>query len=85
MQQLFLGGFGGQQELEALHAAGEGLLALAADIDLARRVFADQHHRKARLAPGGFLETGGDLRHFAAQGLGKSLAVDDRGSCHTAA
>ena len=52
-------------------------LALVADIDLARRILADQHHGEAGLAAGRGDEGGhggGDAR---AQALGEGLAVDD--------
>ena len=82
--QRLLGGIGGKQVLEALHAAGHGLLALVADIDLAGRILADQHHREPRLAPGGRLEACRHLRHPGAQAFGEGLAVDDRRGAHTA-
>ena len=47
-QQIGLRDVGGQLVLERGHAGGLGLLVLAADIDLAGGIVADQHHRKAR-------------------------------------
>jgi hypothetical protein len=75
--QFALGGVGGQAVFEAGHAAGDGLLGLGGDIDLARRVLADQHHGKACLAACSRLERGGGHGDAGAQGFGKQLAVDD--------
>ena len=47
-QQIGLAGVGGQAVLEALHPGLDRRLALVADIDLARRILADQHDRQAR-------------------------------------
>ena len=47
-EQLRLAGFGWQAMLERAHAGFHGLLGLGADINLARRVFANQHNRKPR-------------------------------------
>ena len=47
-QQIGLRDIGRQPVLERRHAGGLGLLVLAADIDFAGGVVADQHHREAR-------------------------------------
>ena len=52
-QQLGFGRALGQAMIEARHAELGRELALAADIDLARRVLADQHRCQARLGPAG--------------------------------
>ena len=50
-QQIGLRDVGRQHVLERRHAGGLGLLVLAADIDLAGRIAADQHHREPRRQP----------------------------------
>ena len=47
-QKIGLGGLGGQLVLEGRHPGLGRLLALVADVDLARRVLAHQHDRKPR-------------------------------------
>ena len=71
---------GRQLVLEARHTGFHRLLALGADVDLARRVLAHQHHGKARLAARLRFERGSKLTHLAAQVRGKGLPIDHRGS-----
>ena len=52
-------------------------LALGADIDRARRILADQHHRQPRRAAGRFAEARDLRRDARAQRRGERLAVDD--------
>ena len=80
-QQIGLGRFGWQLVLEAVHARFHRALALGADIDLACRVLAHQHHGQASLAPGLGLERSGKIAHAGAQGGGEGLSVD-HGSSH---
>ena len=78
-KQLGLGGVGGQAMLEARHAGGERRLVLGADIDLARRILADQQRGEAGLAAGVRDEgrhRGGDP---GPETLGERLAVDQNG------
>ncbi len=81
-QELRLGGRGGKAAGDGLHADLFGLLALAADIDLAGGVFAHQHHGQAWLqAVAGRQML--DLRRDArAQAFRKRLAVDDPRVAH---
>ena len=65
-----------QLVFKAGHAAFDGLLGLAGDIDLAGRILAHQHHGQPGLAPGLAFETGGLRGDAAAQGSGKGLAID---------
>src|SRR3546814_13654827 len=74
---IFLACGGGQLELHALHARGDGHLALVADVDGTGRIFADQHHGQPRLAPGLGDEGADPVRDLAAKRLRKGLAVDD--------
>ena len=46
-EQRFLRGAGVEAMLEGSHSRLSGLSHLVAHIDLARRVFADQHHRES--------------------------------------
>ena len=75
--QLGLAGRVGKPVREALHAGCEGRLALEADIDLACRILADQHHREAGLAAGLGGEGGHGGGDAGAQALGEGFAVDD--------
>ena len=65
-----------------MHAGGEGLLALGANIDLAGRVLSDQHDRKS----GGYPEAGlkvGDLSgHPGAQAVCLGPTVDKLSFAH---
>ena len=65
-----------QLVLEAGHPGLDRLLALAPDIDLARRILADQHHGETRLASGAPHEFRGMRGHAVAQVCGKGLAVN---------
>ncbi len=76
-QQLGLRGLGRQAVGLGMHARGGGLLALAADIDLAGGVLADQHHGQARRQAVLGLQ-GRDLGGDLLAKLGREgLAVDD--------
>ena len=68
-----------QAMLEGVHPRFHRLLALGADIDLAGRILAHQHHRQARRQIMIALQTFDRRRHPAAQALGKGLAVDAGG------
>ena len=78
-QQIGLGRRGVQLVLIGVHADFDGLLALVADVYLARRVLADQNHGEA----GGDAVIGlqrRDLRRdFLANRSGEGFAVDDLG------
>ena len=63
--------------LFGVHAGGLGLLALGLDVDLAGRILAHQHHRKAGLHPVQGLQLGHVLGDALAEPRSKSLAVDD--------
>ena len=76
-QQLVLRRRLGQAVGGADHARRLGRLALGTDIDLARRVLADDHHRQPRLAPRRRLESGDQRRHAFTQRRRERLAVDD--------
>ena len=65
-----------------MHARGKGMLALGADVDLAGRVVAHQHHRQAWLQAVLGLQPRHLLGHLGAQALGVDLAVDDLGWAH---
>ena len=75
-QQLGLRGLRRQAMIEARHADLGGCLALAADVDLARGIGADQHRREA--GPGHTLgdERRHALGHAAAQAGCERLAID---------
>ena len=75
-QQLVSWGIRGQAMLEARHACGHGRLVLGADIDLARRVFADQHDREPGLAPGARFERCGMACNTLAQLAGERFSVN---------
>ena len=81
-QQLGLARFRRQPVLERAHAGLGGLPRLRADVDLAHRVVAHQHHRQA----GGETGLRGEPRHHLgdprAQPLGERLAVDPRRLSH---
>ena len=77
-EQRRLAGIGRQAVFEAGDARRLAGLALGADIDLARRILADQHHSEAR-TPAGMMRKRRRARSDPrAQALGKSLAVDER-------
>ena len=80
--QIGLGRFGRQLVFKAGHTGFNRLLALVADIDLAGRIIADQHHGQTGLAARlGFERCRSDADAFA-QGSGKGLAIDDPGLAH---
>ena len=62
---------------EALHPRLDRRLVLRSDIDLARRVLADEDDRKARRAPGGGAERRDQFPDSGAQIGRECLAVDD--------
>src|SRR5262245_40231072 len=64
--------------IEMIDAGRVRLLGLAADVDLARGIFADQYDREAG-NDGLARECGGPLGDTAAQVFGNGFAVDDRG------
>jgi hypothetical protein len=76
-QQIGLRDIGGQFVLERGHAGGLRLRVLAADIDFAGRVIADQHHGKARrelmlaLDPGDFVRDAGAVVPIPDAGYGE--------------
>jgi hypothetical protein len=72
-----LGGVGIQPVLVGIHPDLDRLLVLGAHIDLARRIFAHQHHRKARRHPVLGLEPINMLCHLPADPRRERLAVDD--------
>ena len=74
-QQLRFAGIGRQSVLDRMKAAGFGRLALGADVDLARRIGADQNDRKARFhaARGQRPRLAGDLVEHAVR---SRLAVE---------
>ena len=76
-QQIGLARLPGKLVLEGGHADLDGLLGLVADVDLARRVLADQHHGQAGHEAVAGLERRHLGRDAPAQALGEGLAVDD--------
>ena len=66
-----------QSVLEALHAAGDGLLALVADIDLAGGILADENDGEAGRQAVGLFQGANRLRNSRAQRFREGLAVDD--------
>ena len=66
-----------QAVIERAHAASGGHLHLAADIDLARRIVADQHDREPRHDAAVARQPAHRVRHLAAQVGCDRLAVDD--------
>ena len=75
-QQLGLGGLLGQAMIEARHAELGRHLALAAHIDLAGRIGADQDRRQAGLGAAFGDQLGHTRAHALAQAGGVRLAVD---------
>ncbi len=65
--------------LERRHAGGLGLLVLAADIDLAGGIVADQHHREPRRQLMVALNARDLVGDAAAQFGGNDLSIDDAG------
>ena len=59
-----------------IHPRLERRLALISDIDLARRIFADQHHGQARRHTLAFLQKRHPAADIGAQIGGHGLAVD---------
>ena len=78
-QQIGLRDIGGQLVLERGHAGGLGLLVLAADIDLARGIVADQHHRKARRQLMLALDPRDLFGDAGAKLCGNDFSIDDAG------
>ena len=76
-QQFGLAGRLRQAVIERAHAAADGRLGLAGDIDLARRVVADQHHREPRHQAAVARQPMRRVRDLAAQLRRDRLAVDD--------
>ncbi len=76
-QQFVLACLRRQLVLERIHAGFDGLLALVADIDLARRILADEHHGEARRQAVLFLESRDMIGHPCANAGCERLAVDD--------
>src|SRR6185369_9368379 len=68
-----------QLVLERGHAGGLGLGLLGADIDLARRVVADQDHRKARHQIVLALDAGDLVGHARPEVRGNDFSIDDLG------
>jgi hypothetical protein len=68
-----------QHVLERRHAGFLGQLVLAADIDLARRIAADQHHRKPRNYPVLTLYPRNLGSDPAAQFGGNEFSIDNSG------
>ena len=66
-----------QLAVERMHAGFGHRLGLVADIDLARRIFADQHHRDARHDAAVAAQAVHGVGHLAAQVGRNRLAVDD--------
>ena len=77
-QKLLCVGLGREAVLEALHADLARALGLGADVDLARRILAHQHHGEAR-HDAEALQALDLCRHSRLERLGRRLAVDDRG------
>lgn len=63
--------------LERMHADLDRHLALAADVDLARRIVADEDHGKAGDEAVARRDLPHLARHAGAQACGEGLAVDD--------
>ncbi len=78
-QKLGLAGRDRQAVLLGTEPRGIRLAALVADIDLARRILADQHHGEARGAPLGRLEGCGAVPDLIENAGGDGLAVDTGG------
>ena len=78
-QQIALSDIRRQHVLERRHAGGLGLLMLAADIDLTRRIAADQHHRKPGCQAMLALHARDLLGNAGAKLRCNDLAVDDPG------
>ena len=76
-QQIGLRHIGGQLVLERGHAGGLRLRVLAADIDLAGGVIADQHHRKARREPMLAFDPGDLFGDTGAKLRRNDFSVDD--------
>ena len=82
-QKIGLARFGGKPVLPGIHADFDGLLGLVRHIDLARRIFTDEHDGKARLYAM-LLHQPRDFRcHFGAN-VGRDLfSIDDLRSGHS--
>ena len=78
-QQVRLRGIGVQLVLVRIHADFDGLLALVADVDLARRVLADQNHGEAGGDAVAGLECGNLRRDFLTNRGGEGFTVYDLG------
>ena len=78
-QQVLLAGARIELVLVGIHSGLDGLLALAAHVDLARRVFADQHHGKPRGHRMLLFQKFDFARDLSAQIGGERLSVNDLG------
>ena len=76
-QQIGLRHVGGQSVLERGHAGGLGLGVLAADIDLAGGIVADQHHGQARRDLMLALDPRDLVGDAGAQLRGNDFSIDD--------
>ena len=76
LEQLRLGGFGRQGMLDRMEAAFLGRARFRRDVDLARRILADDHHGQAR--PGRALgrQLGGQCLDLLNHVCGDTLSVD---------
>src|SRR5438045_2405015 len=76
-QELGLGRRGGQSQQGAVHPGRRAGLLLAADVDQACRVVADQDDRQARDHAGSLGQLGDLRRHLAADPLCQGFAIED--------
>ena len=77
-QHIGLGRLGGQAVLDRAHANAAAFGDLAADVDVAGRIVAHQHHRQRRLDPAR-LQCRHRLGRFGGQGPRHCGAIDDLG------
>ena len=78
-QEVMLRGIGRQPVGHRVHADGERVLTLGADVDLAGGILAHQHHGEARLQAMLGLQHRHLLGHLRAQSFGIDLAIDQLG------
>jgi len=78
-QQIILRDVFRQYVLERCHAGGLGLLVLAADVDLAGGVAADQHHREPGRDPVLALHPRNLIGNAGAKFSGNDFSIDDQG------
>ncbi len=78
-QQVVLRDIGRQHMLERRHAGGLRLLVLAADIDLAGGIAADQHHREPGRQSVLPLDAGDLVGNAGAKLRGNDFSIDDPG------